>query len=341
MVQNRSLLALQEGRWFKLICGASFQHLASVRNLSLVYTLAGADCIDVAADVATVAAAREGITAAHQLAGGESPWLMVSLSDAEDPHFRKAELDSVACPITCVRPCEQVCPATAIEFSPTFAGVLEARCYGCGRCLPVCPSTLITTRSTVYAPDGIVQILMGLDIDAVEVHTQPGHLFHFQQLWRVLSPLVPRLRLIAVSCPDGEDLQGYLAALWTLMQPQLVRSGAAVVWQADGRPMSGDIGDGATRAAVRLGQKVLSFGLPGYVQLAGGTNGHTVAKAKAAGLTDLAGVAYGSYARTLLAPYLEVGGVRLEEQPQLLHQAVDQARSLVKQLKPRLAYSSP
>ncbi|MGF1674168.1 MAG: 4Fe-4S ferredoxin, partial [Rivularia sp. (in: cyanobacteria)] len=36
------LLSLKEGHWFKLICGASFQHLPAVRSLTLAYTLAGA-----------------------------------------------------------------------------------------------------------------------------------------------------------------------------------------------------------------------------------------------------------------------------------------------------------
>jgi hypothetical protein len=110
-----------------------------------------------------------------------------------------------------------------------------------------------------------------------------------------------------------------------------------LVWQTDGRPMSGDIGTGATRAAVKLSQKVLAAGLPGYVQLAGGTNNHTIAKLKAVGLLNgwgisneqwdmteegsfptlnsrlptpqsqpfVAGVAYGSYARVLLSPILD------------------------------------
>ncbi|MBD2105217.1 circadian clock protein LdpA [Leptolyngbya sp. FACHB-261] len=333
MLQSLSLSALQEGSWFKLICGASFQHLPSVRSLSLVYALAGADCIDVAADEATVASAQEGLAVAERL-GGRRPWLMVSLNDAEDPHFRKAKFDSVACPQSCPRPCEQICPADAITFKAEFSGVLEPRCYGCGRCLPVCPSALITAQAYVYAPDQIVQVLLGLAIDAVEIHTQPGQLVQFRRLWQALTPLIPRLKLVAVSCPDGEDLREYLQALWTHMQPQLEQWKCDLLWQTDGRPMSGDIGDGATRAAVRLGQKVSSFDLPGYVQLAGGTNAHTVAKAKAAGLDALAGVAYGSYARALVAPWLEVAGARLEEHPQLLQQAVQQARSLVQQLKP-------
>ena len=61
------LQSLQKGHWFKLICGASYQHLPAVRNLSLAYALAGADCIDVAADAAVVAAAKEGLAVAEKL----------------------------------------------------------------------------------------------------------------------------------------------------------------------------------------------------------------------------------------------------------------------------------
>jgi hypothetical protein len=51
--------SLRRGEWCKLICGASFEDLADVRNLALVFTLAGADCVDCAADAAVIAAARE------------------------------------------------------------------------------------------------------------------------------------------------------------------------------------------------------------------------------------------------------------------------------------------
>jgi len=35
------LESLQRGNWVKLICGASFEDVVDIRNLSLVYTLAG------------------------------------------------------------------------------------------------------------------------------------------------------------------------------------------------------------------------------------------------------------------------------------------------------------
>ncbi|MGB7521662.1 MAG: LdpA C-terminal domain-containing domain [Spirulinaceae cyanobacterium] len=353
------LNSLRESSWFKLICGASFQHLPAIRNLALAYTLAGADCLDVAADPAVIAAAQEGVEAAKGLASHKTksqPWLMVSLNDGEDPHFRKAEFLPTECPPNCSRPCESICPAQAIAFRDTggkFSGVDDQSCYGCGRCLPICPSELIYTRSYVSTPETITPLITSNSIDAVEIHTQVGHFQDFQRLWSGIAPWLNRLKLVAISCPDASDLIPYLKSLYQLISPLP----CTLIWQTDGRAMSGDIGIGTTSASVRLAQKVLAAGLPGYIQLAGGTNQHTVTKLKALGLlkkNQVAGIAYGSYARSLLLPIfnqLETVNYstikentaspmsslsapnHLENHPDLLFAAVTTARQLVEQLK--------
>ena len=374
------LQSLKQGDWFKLICGASFQHLPAVRSLTLAYTLAGADCIDVAADPAVIAAAQAGVLVAKSLATdaqkrgfsykGNSPFLMVSLNDGEDPHFRKAEFNPTECPTECPRPCERICPAQAIVFNnvvkENFSGVISQKCYGCGRCIPVCPYGRIDTNSYMSTPGAIAPLVMSTGVDAVEIHTKVGRLTEFEQLWQAILPWVNQLKLLAISCPDGEGMIDYLRALYDLITPLK----SALIWQTDGRPMSGDIGDGTTIAAVKLGQKVLAAKLPGYVQLAGGTNSYTVAKLKAMGLlkearellagskgefsplppakspsASISGVAYGSYARVLLSPILEQlenkevnntnvqANLRLEENDVLLWQAVKLAHSLVSQIK--------
>ncbi|MEA5506526.1 LdpA C-terminal domain-containing domain [Halotia wernerae UHCC 0503] len=368
------LQSLKEGHWFKLICGASYQHLPTVRSLTLAYTLAGADCIDVAADPAVMAAAQEALQVAKHLVRDAQkrgfhcqenrPFLMVSLNDGEDPHFRKAEFNSTECLTDCPRPCEQTCPAQAIVFNrikDNFSGVEHQKCYGCGRCIPVCPNDIIYTNSYMSTPEAIAPLVMSTAVDAVEIHTKVGRLAEFQRLWQIISPWVCQLKVLAISCPDGEGITDYLQAIYDLVTP--LRS--VLIWQTDGRPMSGDIGNGTTLATVKLGQKVLTAKLPGYVQLAGGTNSYTVAKLKAMGLlkrageageaatssspssspTSIAGVAYGSYARVLLSPILEQlenqevsntsikATIRLEENDILLWQAVGLAHSLVSQLK--------
>ena len=374
------LQSLKQGNWFKLICGASYQHLPAVRNLTLAYTLAGADCVDVAADPAVIAATQEALLVAQSLVDdaqkrgfaftGNLPLLMVSLNDGEDPHFRKAEFNAQDCPSDCSRPCEKICPAQAILFNNTkddFSGVISEKCYGCGRCLPICPYGIIYTKSYVSTPGAIAPLIMSTGIEAVEIHTQVGRLAEFQRLWDAMTPWADKLKLVAISCNDGEGLIDYLKAIYNLIVPHP----QFLIWQTDGRSMSGDIGDGTTIATIKLGQKVLTANLPGYVQLAGGTNSYTVPKLRGMGLLNdfglpildfgleehnlkskiqnpkskIAGVAYGSYARVLLSPILDQlqqkevintdnqGNMRLEEEPELLWEAVRLAHTLVSQIK--------
>ena len=184
-----------------------------MRNLTLAYTLAGADCIDVAADPAAIAAVKEALDVASKL----KPWaryqefgyqgrplIMASINDGEDPHFRKAEFDSNICPTDCWRPCEKVCPADAIVFSNNkngvtsgYSGVVDELCYGCGRCLSVCPNELIQARSYVSTPSSIASLVLQTGVDAIEIHTQVGRETDFQRLWKSIKPWLHQLKLIA------------------------------------------------------------------------------------------------------------------------------------------------
>jgi Fe-S-cluster-containing hydrogenase component 2 len=335
------------GQWVKLICGASYQDLANIRRLVMVYALAGVDCVDVAADTAVVGVARQGLADAVAVArcldaalndpssgddpatappqhflGPDWPWLMVSLNDSEDPHFRKAFFDAAHCPSDCQRPCETICPTDAIRFEPRgWNGVIPDLCYGCGRCLTVCPVQNIEAYSYQARPENFSDEALGA-IDAVEIHTQAGRQEAFSVLWQRLKPWHKQLKLVSISCPDDPNIKAYLQDLYRIMTPLEI----PLIWQTDGRPMSGDLGKGTTHATIRLAQKVMAAQLPGYVQLAGGTNPYTVSKLRDLGLAPrsqdttcpsgittlpetpstqtIAGIAYGSYARTLVMPLL-------------------------------------
>jgi Fe-S-cluster-containing hydrogenase component 2 len=342
------LRSLQDGRWFKLICGASYQHLPAIRNLALVYSLAGADCIDVAADPAVIRTALQGIEAAQtwlkeqQKEPSARPLLMVSLNDDEDPHFRKATFDPTLCPSDCPQPCISICPAEAIAFTSAHPGVIADRCYGCGRCVPVCPVEQIDTRSHQITPETILPLVRNGTVQAIEIHTQVGHEAAFVKLWQQIKQDIYYLDVLAISCPDGEGALEYLHWIYEQISPLP----CALLWQTDGRPMSGDIGDGATRAAIKWGEKVLHSSLPGFVQLAGGTNAHTVDKLKELGLLKvgersskkyIAGIAYGSYARTILNPIwhtLEAqDSEAIEQFSEPLNQAIHIATGLTHALK--------
>lgn len=48
------------------------------------------DCIDCAADASVVSAVNEGIEAARDILCIRRPWVMISVNDDKDLHFRKA-----------------------------------------------------------------------------------------------------------------------------------------------------------------------------------------------------------------------------------------------------------
>ncbi|XP_027931096.1 uncharacterized protein LOC114187149 isoform X4 [Vigna unguiculata] len=312
-ISSSPLHSLHKGNWVKLICGASFEDVVDIRNLSLVYTLAGVDCIDCAADASVVSAVNEGIEAARDIVCLRRPWVMISVNDDKDLHFRKAEFDPEECPADCSRPCENVCPASAISFrgkssgisynteAPSVLkdGVITERCYGCGRCLPVCPYDKISgkfsssicdymflTREVTYVRDAITtaDLILRDDVDAMEIHTSGRQSTLFKQLWSALGDSVQNLKLIAVSLPNGGDSTiSSMNYMFSIMKPNLQSFN---LWQLDGRPMSGDIGRGATKESIAFAVQLAKAKErpPGFLQLAGGTNAHTIEGLKKEGL---------------------------------------------------------
>jgi Fe-S-cluster-containing hydrogenase component 2 len=338
--------ALAAGRWVKWIGGASNQDHASIEDLAGLYALAGVHCLDLAADPAVVAAARRGLAWAEQR-GAARPWLMLSLSDGADPHFRKAWFDPHRCPPACPRPCERVCPALAIQGG----GVLESRCYGCGRCLPACPHGLIEEHDRLLAADAVPLLLAELRPDAVELHTRLGRSAAFADRLAQIGRSGLSLQRLSVSCglappdplpgapPAGTDDPGVgeataealAAELWDRFR-QLRAAAQRPLWQLDGRPMSGDLGSGTAHASVRLLQSIAPLAPPGPLQLAGGTNAHTLELVGRSAVPAVAGVAFGGVARSLLQPLLleaQARGRRLLDDPQLQPRALAIARSLV------------
>ena len=352
---GRAAAALAGGRWVKWIGGASNQDLAAIEDLAGLYSLVGVHCLDLAADAAVVAAARRGIAWA-KARGAAPPWLMVSLSDGADPHFRKAWFDPGRCPPDCPRPCERLCPAQAIAPAGAPRGVFEERCYGCGRCLPACPHGLIEERDQLLSASAVPPLLAALRPDAIEIHTRIGRAGAFaERLAQVRAAGIP-LRRLAVSCglevegaghggalladrrrsdPQADPQADRLAAeLWDRFA-QVRGAGFLPLWQLDGRPMSGDVGAGTARAAVRLLRRVAPALPPGPVQLAGGTNASTLALVEgleADRVARVAGVAFGSEARVRLQELLaqaQARGGRLLDQPALLERGVALAAALV------------
>ena len=322
-------LALARGGWVKLICGASNQDLPAISDLCAVYAAAGVHCVDVAADEAVVRAARQGLDWV-QSQWGYRPWLMVSVSDGQDAHFRKAWFDPQRCPSDCRRPCQRVCPADAIAGE---GGIHASRCYGCGRCLPACPLGLIDLEDRRLGLGDLAPMLAKLRPDAVEIHTAPGRAEAFQSTIAALMDVQLPLQRLAVSCGlEGHGLTVHSLAreLWQ-RHDCLRRYGQRPLWQLDGRPMSGDVGAGTARAAVALWHGVRHLAPPGPLQLAGGTNDQTILHLPEN--DGPAGVAFGGMARRLLQPWLQEAQAReisLRDWPEGWCAAVAKAQKLVR-----------
>jgi Fe-S-cluster-containing hydrogenase component 2 len=257
---------------------------------------------------------------------------MASFNDGEDPHFRKASLKAVSCPSDCPQPCLQVCPIQAISKGDSHLNqhqivIHPQLCFGCGRCEPVCPYQQIQTLGYELPAAQLLPELINTGITGIEIHTQAGRQEAFQRLWDLITPWIPRLEVVSISLGDHPELTEYLQDLVQILHPLP----SYLIWQADGRPMSGDIGAGTTHATLKLAKKLIDMKLPGKIQLAGGTNQHTIPSL--ASKFDIGGVAYGSYARTLIQFVLEEPS--LSQRPDLLDQAVYQARQLVNQVKTR------
>jgi len=128
---------LEDGEFFKLICGAGNEDADEVERLSYVYTLAGTRGIDVSARPEVVTAAHRGIQAAHRDAEKFhaevfDPFVTVSVGMPGDHHVRKAVINQ-AC--TECNACIPVCPTDAI---PDALEVIQPRCIGCGACGIAC-----------------------------------------------------------------------------------------------------------------------------------------------------------------------------------------------------------
>ncbi len=318
--------ALAKGSWVKLICGASNQDLVSITDLCAIYAAAGVNCVDVAADVAVVQAAQKGLDWVESRLGIR-PWLMVSVSDGKDVHFRKAYFDPKLCPEDCSRPCERVCPADAINN-----GIIKNRCYGCGRCLPTCPLGIIEEKDQYLTIKDFGSLISKVRPDAVEIHTAPGRAKAFElSVKSILESRVP-LHRIAVSCGlEGHAINAESLAkeLWQRHEC-LRRYKQKPLWQLDGRPMSGDLGKGTGKFAISLWQQIRSIAPPGPLQLAGGTNAQTINYL--ATNKGPAGVAFGGMARKLIQPFLieaQEKNINLLEWPDGWNQALAKAKELV------------
>ncbi len=320
-----------QNKWVKLICGASNEDIASIEDLCAIYAAAGVDYIDIAADPSVARAARNGINWSRKFFGNR-PGLMISISDGKDIHFRKAKFDPNKCPADCSRPCEKICPTSAIDIN----GVNESRCYGCGRCLTGCPLNLITEYEYGIPNKFLKDILVEIKPDAVEIHTEIDRQDSFKEICKIIKDSDVELQKISVSCgltqSNAQPID--LAKVFWKRYEILEEHRAKLIWQLDGRPMSGDLASTTAKAAINLLEKMSGLLPPGLIQVAGGTNENTYKLIKDQNIPD--GIAFGSVARKLVKPFIDDAyklNKKIYEIPEKMTLAVNKAKSLIKPWK--------
>ena len=322
---------IKSDRWVKLICGASNEDIVSIEDLCAIYSAAGVDYIDVAADPSVVEAARNGINWAKKVFG-KHPGLMISISDGKDIHFRKAKFDPKVCPPDCSRPCEKICPTFAIDTN----GVNKNKCYGCGRCINSCPLNLISEYEYRLSKSSLREILQTIKPDAVEIHTEINRKESFENVSRIIKESKVNLQKISVSCglsQSNKSPEALANAFWERYEI-LKEHNVQLIWQLDGRPMSGDIAPTAAKAAVKLWEMIHPLLPPGLIQLAGGTNGSTYKFLKNDEIPD--GIAFGSVARKLVQPLIEdafKSNKKIYENPEKMALAIRKAKILLEPWK--------
>jgi hypothetical protein len=138
-------------------------------------------------------------------------------------------------------------------------------------------------------------------LDSLELHavTEDEELAFSQ--WKEMQSCFPGMLSLCIDRSRLGDRQ-LLARISRFISG---RPDYSTIIQADGAPMSGcDDRESTTLQALATAQIVDRAGLPVYLMLSGGTNSKTAKLAKLFGLKSH-GVALGSYARKMVAEYVD------------------------------------
>jgi ferredoxin len=310
---SKLLQALRSQTFFKLIAGASLTDPSLISFLTTVYALAGAHCIDVAADAEVLQAVEAGL--AVLAPDVPRPLVMVSVALDPDPHFNKIGLDTSAC-IVCGA-CLPVCPtnafkldAVATDDTPDFPlQVSQPLCYGCNRCVPVCPTQALTLHPFLEA-SALEAVFQHPLVGAVEIHTRyadPAMLADFLQTYQ--AGLQDKLLSLCFR-PQVVGQANTLACL-QVAKTFLGNTDTPLIFQVDGQPMSGSDAPDCSQPAIDAALLAHQWGASQWASLtvSGGINQHTHGLLAGLGPNPIAGMAMGTIARQVvcqLSPQLVV-----------------------------------
>lgn len=279
-------MLFDDGKCFKLVCGAGNEDAQEVEKLVALYSQAGCKFFDLSAKPEIIEASKRGLQ-------GREGYLCVSVGIKGDPHIRKAQIDYEKC-AGCHK-CEEVCPQKTIKHCK----VKSVRCIGCGKCYEVCRHGAI---SFVSENKDLSEVLPDLvkDVHCIELHAM-GEGDDWVEKWDYINSIFDGMLSICTS-------RGHLSEekmIDRIKQMIKDRKPYTTIIQADGFPMSGGRDDyKTTLQAVATAEIVQNAKLPVHIMLSGGTNSKTAELAQMCGI-NYSGIAIGTFARKIVSKYIE------------------------------------
>jgi len=292
---------LNKQKLFKLVCGAGNEDAEEVRRLVFTYTLSGAKCFDISADVKVVEHAGLGIKEATEYAsklGREitiKPFVNVSIGMRGDPHARKAKItDScIKCGI-CIDECRR--GAIFKDFV-----VVEQRCIGCGDCEAACNNDAIVFYHKDKNLKDLLMKCKDAGMEQMELHAAVFNSGTILEEWQMINDVVSD-NYVSM-CLDRLHL-GDSFLKRRIKEAKEIANDRFIV-QADGVPMSGGSDDyNTTLQAVAIADIIMKSKLDVKVLLSGGTNSLTAQLARQCNV-DFNGVAIGTFARKLVKDLIQ------------------------------------
>ena len=109
--------------------------------------------------------------------------------------------------------------------------------------------------------DDLTSTLQKIKPNAVEIHTEINRFDSFTKVVSILKSCETKLDKISISCglnqsvKNSQEPEDLLKALWERYEI-LSELNIPLIWQLDGRPMSGDLAPTTSRDTVKLFEKI-------------------------------------------------------------------------------------
>ncbi len=311
---NQMQALLDNGKYFKLVCGAGNEDAEEVKRLTILYTLAGAKGLDISANVKVVQACMEGVDLAFDWSKKLNielnirPFIMVSVGMPGDHHVRKSVINLETC-LKCDL-CIPVCPTDAI---PKELVVIKDKCIGCGNCSAICPrSDIIHYEHNNRELETLLPDCLKAGAEQIELHAAVADDEAIMEEWQLVSDVNPNGHISM--CLDRLHLSNF--GFEERVRKAKNIAGDRLIIQSDGYPMSGGKDDYNTtlqaiatadvlnkkfNMKLRKAKNTLIYKKKNEVDqlLSGGTNSLTAVLADMTGV-KFQGASLGTFARQIV-----------------------------------------